>query len=51
MVISLPLIATLAVYFMIDGERITTWLRHKTPLKYRGFINTFMDELGHSLGG
>ena len=51
MVISLLLIATLAVYFMIDGERITTWLRHKTPLKYRSFINTFMDELGHSLGG
>ena len=50
-VISLLLIATIAVYFMIDGERITTWLRHKTPLKYRSFINTFMDELGHSLGG
>jgi len=51
MVISLLLIATLAVYFMIDGERINSWLRHKTPLKYRGFINAFMDELGHSLGG
>lgn len=51
LVISLLLIATLAVYFMVDGERINSWLRHKTPLKYRGFINSFMDELGHSLGG
>jgi predicted PurR-regulated permease PerM len=49
--ISLLLIATLAVYFMVDGERITGWLRHKTPLKVRGFVNTFMDELDHSLGG
>ena len=49
--ISLLLIATLAVYFMVDGERITTWLRQQTPLKYRGFINTLMDELDHSIGG
>jgi predicted PurR-regulated permease PerM len=51
MLISLLLIATLAVYFMVDGERINSWLRHKTPLKYRGFLNTFMDEMDHSLGG
>ena len=51
LVISLLLIATLAVYFMVDGDRINNWLRHKTPLKYRGFINSFMDEMDHSLGG
>jgi predicted PurR-regulated permease PerM len=49
--ISLLLVATLAVYFMIDGERVNTWLRQKTPLKYRGIINMFMDELDHSMGG
>ena len=49
--ISLLLIATLAVYFMVDGERITNWFRQKTPLKYRGFINTLMDEMDHSIGG
>ncbi len=50
-IISLFLIATLAVYMMVDGSRVTTWLRQKTPLKYRGFVNMFMDELDHSLGG
>jgi predicted PurR-regulated permease PerM len=49
--ISLLLIATLAVYFMVDGDRINNWFRQKTPLKYRSFINTFLDELDHSLGG
>ena len=50
-VISLFLVATLAVYFMIDGERFNSWLRQKPPLKYRGVITMFMDELDHSLGG
>jgi predicted PurR-regulated permease PerM len=50
-IISLFLIATLAVYIMVDGSRVTNWLRHKTPLKYRGKINMFIDELDHSVGG
>ncbi len=51
LMISLLLIATLAVYFMVDGERITSWFRNNTPLKYRSFINTLMDEMDHSIGG
>lgn len=50
-VLSLLLVATLAVYFIVDGPRVVGWLRHKTPLKYRGFINTLLDEMDHSLGG
>lgn len=50
-IVSLFLIATLAVYIMIDGSRVTAWLRHETPLKYRGKINMFIDELDHSVGG
>lgn len=49
--LSLLLVATLAVYFIVDGPRITTWLRRKTPLRYRGAINTFLDELDHAVGG
>jgi predicted PurR-regulated permease PerM len=49
--ISLLLVATVAVYFIVDGPRVTSWFRQKTPLKYRGFINMFLDELDHSLGG
>lgn len=44
------LVATVAVYFIIDGPRMIDWWRHKTPLKYRKFINMFLDELDHSLG-
>lgn len=49
--ITLLLVATVAVYFIVDGPRLTNWFRHKTPLKYRGFINALMDEMDHSLGG
>jgi predicted PurR-regulated permease PerM len=49
--ISLLLVATVAVYFIVDGSRVTNWCRQRTPLKYRGFINKFLDELDHALGG
>jgi predicted PurR-regulated permease PerM len=51
LMISLLLVATLAVYFMVDGARIASWLRHETPLRYRSGINVFLDEMDHSLGG
>jgi predicted PurR-regulated permease PerM len=50
MMLSLLLIATVAVYFIVDGPRLINWCRYKTPLKYRGFINMFLNELDHSLG-
>ncbi len=49
--LSLLLIATLSIYFMIDGPRINVWFRSRTPLKYRGVITLFLDELDRSLGG
>jgi putative heme transporter len=42
-------IATLSVYFILDGKRIITWLRVKTPLKYRdpiGFLLLTADRAG-----
>jgi len=39
-------IATLSVYFILDGSRILKWLRERTPLKYRetiGFLATTGD--------
>lgn len=51
LMLSLLLVATLSVYFMVDGARITSWFRHKTPLKYRRGINLFLDEMDRSLGG
>jgi predicted PurR-regulated permease PerM len=51
MLITLLLVTTLAVYLMIDGERINHWFRYKTPMRYRGTINMFLDELDRSVGG
>ena len=33
--LAVVLIATFAVYFIIDGHRIARWFRTQTPLKYR----------------
>ncbi len=49
--ITLLLVATLTVYFMIDGPRVNSWLRQKTPVKARQFLTMFLDELDRSLGG
>jgi predicted PurR-regulated permease PerM len=49
--LSLLIVATLSVYFLLDGTRVTRWLRHKTPLAYQSGITLFLDELGRLLGG
>src|SRR6266480_4580433 len=43
-------IFSLTVYFMIDGYRVNGWLRNKTPVKFRGRINLFMNVVEKSLG-
>jgi predicted PurR-regulated permease PerM len=42
-------IATLSIYFILDGKRIINWLQVKTPLKYRnpiGFLLRTADRAG-----
>jgi predicted PurR-regulated permease PerM len=42
-------IATLSIYFILDGKRIINWLHVKTPLKYRdpiGFLLRTADRAG-----
>jgi predicted PurR-regulated permease PerM len=45
------ILASLCVYFMTDGGRIISWLRHKTPIKQRAQINSLLDMIEKSLGG
>lgn len=45
------ILASLSVYFMIDGGRIISWLRHKTPIQQRRYINFLLDIIEKSLGG
>ena len=44
-------LATLSVYFLIDGPRVNGWLRSKMSLKYRQRVNYFLDTVEQKLGG
>jgi putative heme transporter len=44
-------IATLSVYFILDGSRIVRWLRVRTPLKYRDTIGFLVSTADRAVGG
>jgi predicted PurR-regulated permease PerM len=44
-------IATLSIYFILDGSRIVNWLRVKTPLKYRDTIGFLVNTGDRAVGG
>jgi len=44
-------IATLSVYFILDGSRILKWLRVRTPLKYRDTIGFLVTTGDRAVGG
>ena len=44
-------IATLSVYFILDGSRIINWLRVRTPLKYRDTIGFLVSTSDRAVGG
>jgi predicted PurR-regulated permease PerM len=44
-------IATLSVYFILDGSRIVNWLRMRTPLKYRDAIGFLVSTGDSAVGG
>ncbi|HEY6285406.1 MAG TPA: AI-2E family transporter [Ktedonobacteraceae bacterium] len=44
-------IATLSVYFILDGSRIIHWLRLRTPLKYRDTIGFLVSTADRAVGG
>ncbi|MGZ3626940.1 MAG: AI-2E family transporter [Ktedonobacteraceae bacterium] len=44
-------IATLSVYFILDGSRILKWLRVRTPLKYRDAIGFLVTTGDKAVGG
>jgi predicted PurR-regulated permease PerM len=49
--ISAVVIAVLSIYFLLDGERITRWLRYKTPLDQRETINFLVTTVNQTIGG
>jgi len=44
-------IATLSVYFILDGSRILNWLRVRTPLKYRDAVGFLVSTGDRAVGG
>ena len=50
-IITLIVVVTLSVYFVVDGPRIVGWLRLKTPAAQRGTITFLLSTLDQSLGG
>jgi predicted PurR-regulated permease PerM len=44
-------IATLSVYFILDGSRIINWLRVRTPLNYRDTIGFLVSTSDRAVGG
>lgn len=49
--ISAVVIAVLSIYFLLDGERITRWLRYKTPIAQRENINFLVTTVNETIGG
>ena len=49
--LTLLLVTTLCIYFLIDGGRLTRWLRQKTPMKMRPAIIFFLNTSARSMGG
>jgi len=50
-IITLIVVVTLSVYFVVDGPRILGWLHLKTPATQRGTITFLLSTLDQSLGG
>ncbi len=50
-IISVVVIAVLSIYFLLDGERMVSWLRYKTPLTQRENINFLIRTMQWTVGG
>jgi predicted PurR-regulated permease PerM len=45
------LVAVMSIYFLIDGRRVTTWLRQNMPQRQQGRIHFLLDTLQRVVGG
>lgn len=50
-VLDIFLIAVLSIYLLIDGSRVTRWLRRNMPVRQRGRINFLINTLQRVVGG
>jgi predicted PurR-regulated permease PerM len=50
-VLSSILVITLSVYFVLDGQRATHWLREHSPISVRPHVTFFLDTIDRTMGG
>jgi predicted PurR-regulated permease PerM len=48
--LNILVVATLSIYLLLDGGRISNWLRYNTPEPQRTKINTFLDIIKQVIG-
>jgi predicted PurR-regulated permease PerM len=51
LLISVVVVAVLSIYLLIDGGRIISWLRNKTPIDQRENINFLVTTVNQTIGG
>jgi predicted PurR-regulated permease PerM len=51
LLISIVVVAVLSIYLLVDGGRMISWLRNKTPIDQRENINFLVTTVNQTIGG
>jgi predicted PurR-regulated permease PerM len=49
--LDIVIVAVVSIYLLIDGSRVTSWLRHNMPMAQRDRANFILDTLQRIVGG
>ncbi|HEU0001733.1 MAG TPA: AI-2E family transporter [Ktedonobacteraceae bacterium] len=49
--VNMLLTVVISIYLLVDGARAIKWLRNRTPVSQRGYINSIISVLQHVVGG
>ncbi len=50
-IVDIIIVGVLSIYFLVDGRRVTNWLRRNTPRHQRGRVGFALDTLQRIVGG
>jgi predicted PurR-regulated permease PerM len=49
-ILNILLTLVISIYLLVDGSRVSRWLRNQTPISQRGRIDTFVTTIQHVVG-
>lgn len=49
--LDIVIVAVVSIYLLIDGSRVTNWLRNNTPVQQRGRVRFLLETLERIVGG